>query len=63
MDARERRVDSTRIAGSIAIATGLLITVIGLATDDTPPKGYVFASLLVIIGVGLRLEAATADRR
>ena len=63
MDARERRADSSRIAGSAAIAVGLLITVIGLLTDSTPPKGYFVAGLLVVVGVGLRIEAAIGDRR
>jgi uncharacterized membrane protein YiaA len=63
VDARERRIDTTRIMGTIAVVVGLLITVIGLATDSTPAKGYFFAGLLVIIGMGLRLEAALTDRR
>lgn len=62
VDARERRIDTTRIVGSMAIAVGLLIAVTGLATDSTPAKGYVFAGLLVVVGVGLRLEAAIAGQ-
>ena len=62
MDARGRRVDTARILGNIALATGFLITIIGLMTDSTPAKGYVFAGMLVIVGVGLRLEAAVTDR-
>ena len=60
VDARERRIDTTRIVGSTAIVIGMLITVIGVATDSTPAKGYVFVGLLVV-GVRLRLEAAIAD--
>jgi hypothetical protein len=60
VDKKERRIDTTRIAGTMAIAVGMLITLIGLATDSTPAKGYVFAALLVLTGVGLRLEAAIA---
>jgi uncharacterized membrane protein YiaA len=63
VDARGRRTDTTRILGTIAVVVGLLISVIGLATDGTPAKGYFFAGLLVIIGTGLRLEAALTDRR
>jgi uncharacterized membrane protein YiaA len=63
VDARGRRIDTTRILGTIAVLTGLLISVIGLVTDSTPAKGYFFAGLLVITGIGLRLEAAITDRR
>ena len=63
MDKRERRIDTARILGNIALVVGLLIAVIGLAVDSTPSKGYFFAGLLVITGIGLRLEAALADRR
>ena len=63
VDAQGRRTGTTRILGTIAVVVGLLITGIGLATDSTPAKGYFFAGLLVIIGMGLRLEAAITDRR
>ncbi len=58
MDAQARRADTARILGSIALATGLAIAAIGLATDSTPAKGFFFAALLVATGIGLRLEAA-----
>ncbi|MFI1997063.1 hypothetical protein [Actinoplanes sp. NPDC020271] len=63
MDARERRVDTARILGTIALVIGFLIAIVGLATDSTPAKGYLFAGMLVTVGVGLRLEAAITDRR
>jgi uncharacterized membrane protein YiaA len=63
MDTRERRIDTTRILGTIALSVGVVIAVIGLLTDSTPAKGYFFAGLLVVIGLSLRLEAAVADRR
>jgi hypothetical protein len=63
VDARGRRTDTTRILGTSAVGVGLLISIIGLMTDSTPAKGYFFAGLLVILGMGLRLEAAITDRR
>ena len=63
VDAQERRTDTTRIIGSFALVVGLLIAVVGLVTDSTPIKGYIVAGLLVIIGIGLRLEAALNDHR
>ena len=63
VDARERRTDTARILGNIALVVGLLIAVVGLVTDNTPAKAYFLAGLLGIIGIGLRLEAALTDRR
>ena len=63
MDAWRQRTGTTRIIGNIALVVGLLITVVGLVTDSTPAKGYVFAGMLVFTGIGLRLEAAVTDRR
>lgn len=63
MDARGRQIDTARILGNISLVVGLLITVVGLMTDSTPAKGYFFAGMLVFAGIGLRLEAAVADRR
>ena len=63
MDARGRRVDTARILGNMTLVTGLLITGIGLTVDNTPAKGFFFAGLLVMTGIGLRLEAALQDGR
>ncbi|MCA2216031.1 hypothetical protein [Jidongwangia harbinensis] len=63
MDDRGRRVYAARILGTIAVVVGLLVAVFGLVADDTPAEGYVVAGLLVITGLGLRLEAALVDRR
>ncbi|WP_172890527.1 hypothetical protein [Actinoplanes derwentensis] len=46
----ERRTQTSRIVGNLAIGTGLLLTVTG--------EVQVLAALLVLIGVGLRIEAA-----
>jgi uncharacterized membrane protein YiaA len=63
VDRQGRRVDTLRILGNVALVVGLAITSIGLATDATPAKAYFFAALLVVIGIGFRLEAALTDRR
>ncbi len=47
----------------MALATGLAIAGIGLVADGTPAEGFFFAGLLVVTGVGLRLEAALITRR
>jgi hypothetical protein len=45
------------------LVVGLLITSIGLLTGSTPAKGYLLAGMLVVAGVGLRIEAALLEPR
>ncbi|WP_436533701.1 hypothetical protein [Actinoplanes sp. HUAS TT8] len=63
MDTRERRTDTARILGTMALLLGLVIAVAGSLAASTRTGGYVFAGLLVVTGIGLRLEAAITDRR
>ena len=63
MDARGRRIDTARILGNIVPVMGLLITIVGLMTDSTPTKGYLFAGMPLLVGIGLRLGAAITNRR
>lgn len=62
MNTRGRRA-VTRLLGSTALVVGLLITSIGLLTGSTPAKGYLLAGMLVVAGVGLRIEAALLEPR
>jgi uncharacterized membrane protein YiaA len=61
--ASEPAADWTRVLGGLAVVAGLLITLIGLATDSTPAKGYLFATLLLVTGLTLRLESAIRSLR
>lgn len=64
MDAQGRRISTVRILGNIALVVGLSVTVIGLTSDSVvPAEGYFFAGLLVLMGIGLRLEAAITESR
>ncbi|MDG4788869.1 hypothetical protein O7626_23575 [Micromonospora sp. WMMD1102] len=49
-----------RNVGSAAIAVGLLVAVLTLGTSTDRP--FVLAVLLVLVGTGLRLEAAIRAR-
>ncbi len=62
MNKAERRADTARIVGTLSILAGLLITGVGLSSDAIPAKGYFLAGMLVVIGAGLRLEAAVTRR-
>jgi hypothetical protein len=41
---------------------GSAVTLFGVLTGEIPGGLYVFAGLLVLVGVGLRLEATIRDR-
>jgi len=43
--------------------TGLLISLLTLLDDGESAELYVFASFMVVIGVGLRIEAAILATR
>jgi uncharacterized membrane protein YiaA len=64
VDKEERRIDTLRIVGSVALLAGLLITVIGVAGDSVPARGYFLAGVFIVLGLGFRIEAAlTRPRR
>ena len=44
--------------GNVALAAGLLISLLMISPDNPSTGGYVLAALLVMTGLGLRLEAA-----
>ncbi|GAA1653912.1 hypothetical protein [Actinoplanes couchii] len=54
MSKNERRTQTSRIVGTMTIAVGLLLSFTGAP---------VLAGLLVLIGVGLRIEAAVTAGR
>ncbi|WP_327030428.1 hypothetical protein OG989_10875 [Micromonospora sp. NBC_01740] len=58
MDLRYTHSGSTRVMGNIVLAAGLLISLLMISPDNPSTGGYVLAALLVMTGLGLRLEAA-----
>jgi UDP-N-acetylmuramyl pentapeptide phosphotransferase/UDP-N-acetylglucosamine-1-phosphate transferase len=58
MDRRHTRSGSTRVGGNVALVTGLLIALLMVSPENPQTGGYVLAGLLVLTGVGLRVEAA-----
>ena len=59
---KQDRAQILRILGNVGLVVGLVITGIGLFAESTPTKIYFFAGLLVLAGLGFRLEAALTDR-
>ncbi|WP_139135773.1 hypothetical protein [Micromonospora yangpuensis] len=58
MDLRYTRSRSTRVGGNVALGTGLLIALLMVSPENPQTGGYVLACVLVLTGVGLRVEAA-----
>ncbi|MFI6820615.1 hypothetical protein ACIBJE_06615 [Micromonospora sp. NPDC050187] len=61
MNLRYPRSGSTRAMGSVSLAAGLLIALLMVSPSNPQSGGYVLAGLLVLTGLGLRIEAGIAD--
>ncbi|WP_253866034.1 hypothetical protein [Micromonospora sp. WMMA2032] len=58
MHLRCTRSGSIRVGGNVALGVGLLIALFMVSPENPQTGGYVLAGLLVLTGVGLRVEAA-----
>ncbi|ASW56298.1 hypothetical protein [Plantactinospora sp. KBS50] len=63
MSPDSRRVAAVRIIGNVALAAGLLVSVITLSSDSGTAEPHILAGLLVATGIGLRIEAAISSPR
>ncbi|MEH1014804.1 hypothetical protein V6U90_17040 [Micromonospora sp. CPCC 206060] len=63
MNIRYPRSGSVRAMGNVALGAGLLISLLMVSPDNPSTGGYVLAGLLVITGLGLRVEAAVLALR
>ncbi|WP_412737944.1 hypothetical protein [Krasilnikovia sp. MM14-A1259] len=59
---RRGRVAVRRVGGDMALLIGFAITVLGVSANDLPARSYFLAGFLVLLGIGLRLEAAIIER-
>lgn len=57
------RTATTRLLGSLALVTGLLVSTITLSIDPGSAEPNLLAALLVGTGIGLRVEAAISTLR
>ncbi|MEV0330053.1 hypothetical protein AB0H63_26905 [Micromonospora echinospora] len=62
MNLRYTRSEGLRAMGGFSLGVGLLISLLNLGTNPQP-GGLVLAGLLVLTGLGLRLEAAIVEPR
>ncbi|MEU9509137.1 hypothetical protein AB0D32_22985 [Micromonospora sp. NPDC048170] len=58
MNLRYTRSASVRAMGNVALAAGLLTSLLMVSPENPSTGGYVIAGLLVLTGLGLRVEAA-----
>lgn len=58
VDLRSRRAATTRVVGTTALLSGLLISVLTISSDAGLAEPHFLAGLLVLTGIGLRIEAA-----
>jgi hypothetical protein len=63
VDARSRRVDTARVLGTVALVAGLMTALLTMMSGHDGLKPYLPAAFLILIGIGLRIEAAIVDRR
>ena len=53
----------SRVLGTVALAAAFGLVALTALTDSASPNALLFAALLLVVGTGLRLEAAVLDRR
>ncbi|OON29192.1 hypothetical protein BSA16_22865 [Micromonospora sp. Rc5] len=58
VDLRSRRAATRRVVGTASSLAGLLISALTALSDSGQTEPHVLAGLLVLVGVGLRIEAA-----
>ncbi|MFI7592142.1 hypothetical protein [Micromonospora sp. NPDC049359] len=63
MDPRSRRADTGRILGTLSLVVGFLTSLLTLSAGYDGRAPHFVAFLLVLTGIGLRIEAAITDRR
>ncbi|WDZ84856.1 hypothetical protein [Micromonospora cathayae] len=63
MNPVSRWASGVRMLGNIALLAGLLVSAITLGTDTGTTEPHILAGLLVVTGVGLRIEAAVREPR
>lgn len=63
MNLRSPQAANKRVLGIMAIAGGFLASVLTMSSDSGQAETYILAGLLVLTGIGLRIEAAIDNTR
>ncbi|MEW2429836.1 hypothetical protein AB0877_17645 [Micromonospora sp. NPDC047644] len=60
---RARRTDTVRAFGTLSLVAGFLISLLSMPSGGAGLKPQILAAFLILTGIGLRIEAAIADRQ
>ncbi|MEU8180447.1 hypothetical protein AB0B85_29660 [Micromonospora sp. NPDC049044] len=63
MDLHAQRVATVRSFGTVALVAGFMTSLITMASAYHGLEPHILATFLILIGLGLRIEAAIVDRR
>ncbi|MFC5925498.1 hypothetical protein [Micromonospora vulcania] len=63
MDLPARRIGTVRTLGTVSLVAGFMTTLLSLSSGYHGLKAHILAALLILTGIGLRIEAAITDRR
>ncbi|WP_433265598.1 hypothetical protein ACQPWR_00570 [Micromonospora vinacea] len=63
MDIRARRTDTVRAVGTLSLVAGFVISLLSMPSDAEWLRPHILAAFLILTGLGLRIEAAIADRK
>ncbi|MET8229338.1 hypothetical protein ABZS77_01490 [Micromonospora sp. NPDC005298] len=59
---RSQRVGTIRALGTVSVVAGFMTALVTLTSDYNGLEPHILAVLLVLTGIGLRVEAAILDR-
>lgn len=63
VDPHSKRADTGRVLGTLLLVAGFLTLLLTILSGYAGMKPHLVAFLLVLTGIGLRIEAAITDRR
>ncbi|MET8092365.1 hypothetical protein [Micromonospora sp. NPDC005220] len=63
MDIQARRTDTVRAFGTLSVVAGFVVSLLSMPSSYEPLKPQILAAFLILTGLGLRIEAAIADRK
>ncbi|MFF0119166.1 hypothetical protein ACWD8I_07785 [Micromonospora arida] len=58
-----RRTHTVRTFGTMALVTGFVISLLSMSAGYEGFMPHILAAFLILTGIGLRIEAAIADRQ
>ncbi|MEU7973166.1 hypothetical protein AB0B48_14110 [Micromonospora sp. NPDC049089] len=60
---RARRTDTVRAFGTLLLVAGFVISLFSMPSGGAGLKPQILAAFLILTGIGLRIEAAIANRQ